>query len=53
MDSFEINKIVAVLLVALIIIGINKLSNLIFMLKNLKCLVMRRSESSSDITFIN
>ena len=31
MDSFEINKIVAaVLLVALIIIGINKLSNLIF-----------------------
>ena len=31
MDSFEINKIIAaVLMVALLIIGINKLSNLIF-----------------------
>ena len=34
MDSFEINKIVAaILLVALLIIGIGKLSNIIFYVK--------------------
>ena len=53
MDSFEINKIVAaVLLVALIIIGINKLSNLIFYVEKPKMpgYVVEVEQVSSDIT---
>ena len=37
MDSFEINKIIAaVLMVALLVIGIGKLSNIIFHVENPK-----------------
>ena len=53
MDSFEINKIVAaVLLVALIIIGINKLSNLIFYVEKPKTpgYVVEVEQISSDKT---
>ena len=53
MDSFEINKIVAaVLLVALIIIGINKLSNLIFYVEKPKTpgYVVEVEQVSSDNT---
>ena len=53
MDSFEINKIVAaVLLVALIIIGINKLSNLIFYVEKPKMpgYVVEVEQVSSDNT---
>ena len=54
MDSFEINKIIAsILLVALLIIGISKISNIIFKVDKLESSNLVKTMASNKAKFQN